>query len=566
MKRMKKIAVVDYYSQQINQIDIDTENSLQKISDDSIKSINRKKRLNLRRNILIDEIKKCEKINLDKLESHALELDDDSIFQERFCYYYKRRQNNIFGILLIFNFFIPERFFRNRKSYIPTIFEENILFDFVRDAISQIRMYRLSIVDFTKKQNTLRKVTYLNQSNRTYEINNLIVRGLTMHSHGSFINTYSTSNLLELFYENCVLEQTYFKFFCRKMKKLKSLSLINCEISSLVIFSLKDFTNLKILNLSDNKIKLFSSYQFYGLDNLEVLNLTSNSIDYLYRQFIILKNLRILNLSKNNLKNINYDDFKELNNLEELDLSNCSIENIDPTAFSQLHNLSYLNISCNRISQLNIIKSGLGFPNLKYLNTGLNFLNNINFLGVFDRLEYLDLIQIQEHIPSTGSYLLNNVFLPNLKFLECDCNFMPTFDFAKIQGLVIVGLLDLNKYFIDQCISLDYLELSFLNGSSIDKLSRDTFKCLDKRIRYLKLKFFTVNSREILNKLNRLITDLGSLFNVLNLEKKLYGNTITENSLGFIEIKMANVQKTQYFENILNVSASTRRAILNIDK
>ena len=142
---------------------------------------------------------------------------------------------------------------------------------------------------------------------------------------------------------------------------------------------------------------------------------------------------------------------------------------------------------------------------MTFLNIGLNVLREIDFLAAFNKLEYLDLIQIKEHIPNTNSLQMQaGILLPNLKFLRCNCNFMPTFDLSKIQGLVFVGLLNLNKVFFDKCINLDYFEMSFMNDSFIDKLNKDFFKSLDKRIKFLSLKFFTVNSQELLDKLKGL--------------------------------------------------------------
>ncbi|CAF0790426.1 unnamed protein product [Brachionus calyciflorus] len=438
---------------------------------------------------------------------------------------------------------------------------EKAILIFVGHVIFKSHASPLYIIDFTKEQSFLKKVAYLNESNEINGKENLVVKGMSINEHFYFYPTYIRSDLLELVYENDNFEnKSLYLFLSNKINKLQLLSLKNCKISNLDKFSFKDAKYLKNLNLSNNKIEFFSSYQFYGLENLEVLNLRSNSITNRYRQFELMKNLKVLNLSVYNLKKIDADDFKGLNNLEELHLSNCSIEIIDPNAFSFLNKLSVLNVSCNRIFEFKINRQ---FSNLTFLNIGLNVLREIDFLAAFNKLEYLDLIQIQEHIPITNPYMQTDILLPNLKFLRCNCNFMPTFDLSKIQGLVVVGLLDLNKVFFDKCINLDYLELSLMNDYFIDKLNKDFFKSLDKRIKFLSLKFFTVNSQELLDKLKLLSSNLKLLFNGSNIEKKIF--PVKANGvLTFSEILITKVEKTEYFEKILNVSGPTRRALLNI--
>lgn len=101
------------------------------------------------------------------------------------------------------------------------------------------------------------------------------------------------------------------KAFLSSLKRLKFLSLRNCDIDVLPV-EIKELTNLKVLDLSGNRLR-FLPYSIKELDGLQELNLSNNKLDSLGFQIGRLTALRDLDVSGNSnvdLSNQNFEDVK----------------------------------------------------------------------------------------------------------------------------------------------------------------------------------------------------------------------------------------------------------------
>lgn len=92
----------DYYSEIINDIDIDTETALL----NSIRSFKSSKSiLNKKRNTLIEKVLRCKKINFEYLNQNPSEVLNCA-FNEKFCFYQRPQKRQLIGSLVVIDFYV----------------------------------------------------------------------------------------------------------------------------------------------------------------------------------------------------------------------------------------------------------------------------------------------------------------------------------------------------------------------------------------------------------------------------------------------------------------------------
>jgi len=144
-------------------------------------------------------------------------------------------------------------------------------------------------------------------------------------------NIFSLKNLKSLFLRD--VENYEILENIDKLKNLESLTLINCNITS--IDKIAKLKNLEELYLPGNKISSISD-KIGDLKNLNTLSLSSNKIKSLPEILLTLNNLELINVSEtelteipqflNNLPNLKVVDFSFCENLHGIVLTNESIE------------------------------------------------------------------------------------------------------------------------------------------------------------------------------------------------------------------------------------------------
>lgn len=129
IKRLR-IKIDDYYSELINQIDIDVEKILlAKYTNQTSHNQNGKKRLNQIRKNLIDEITKSKIINLNNLNQNAND-DPKELFKDQYCIYFKKNKNSKLGKLICFDFYVPNEIFKTRLNSRSRNFDFKVSFLF----------------------------------------------------------------------------------------------------------------------------------------------------------------------------------------------------------------------------------------------------------------------------------------------------------------------------------------------------------------------------------------------------------------------------------------------------
>lgn len=141
------------------------------------------------------------------------------------------------------------------------------------------------------------------------------------------------------------LQTRYFKW----VKRLKYLSLANCDLKSLQEHIFNELECLEMLDLRNNSNLCTVTNCFSGLPRLKTLDL-SYSLNYNERNqylFVELDNLKSLVLSNSRLNHVHIGFFAGLKNLKELDLSQCGIERLYTNNFWELDELVRLDLSWN---------------------------------------------------------------------------------------------------------------------------------------------------------------------------------------------------------------------------
>jgi len=221
---------------------------------------------------------------------------------------------------------------------------------------------------------------------------------------------------------------------------LRSLKIINLNLSKLVNRTFINFRKLEQLTIQKSQIKSIEIDAFYSLANLRYLNLDQNHLDdsswtSLTQHLIHLENLSLnqnhfhrlhaslskslkqLDLSSNGLQQI---DKKLDETLEKLDLQNNELNSLQLSFLSSLKNLKELNLDFNRLTFLpeKIFQFNSQLNYLSLQGNDLNFLTNSTFIGL-DNLLHLNLAR------NRLQFLFNHrpfQYFRSLKILNLDRN------------------------------------------------------------------------------------------------------------------------------------------------
>ena len=143
-----------------------------------------------------------------------------------------------------------------------------------------------------------------------------------------------------------------FKNISKSLVTLYIGGIFNESINSSLLHGLNA---LKTLKLSYNNLKEIDYEIFRDLKNLEKLQLWHNNLSQIKNEtFKNLKNLKQLSLTSNQLylENLNYPIFKDLENLRTLSLKDNYLSNLNQSLFMNLKNLKELDLSNNKITYL----------------------------------------------------------------------------------------------------------------------------------------------------------------------------------------------------------------------
>ena len=143
-----------------------------------------------------------------------------------------------------------------------------------------------------------------------------------------------------------------FKNISKSLVTLYIGGIFNESINSSLLHGLNA---LKTLKLSYNNLKEIDYEIFRDLKNLEKLQLWHNNLSQIKNDtFKNLKNLKQLSLTSNQLylENLNYPIFKDLENLRTLSLKDNYLSNLNQSLFMNLKNLKELDLSNNKITYL----------------------------------------------------------------------------------------------------------------------------------------------------------------------------------------------------------------------
>ena len=190
-------------------------------------------------------------------------------------------------------------------------------------------------------------------------------------------NICGLSELSELYISNCKVSIDVLEALS-KLPKLKSLTLTNCEISSLT--GLSGAITLEYLDLSNNAVRNLESIA--TLPNLKTLILSHNAVDDI-TTLTGLKSLTKLDVSYNALTSL--DGIAALSNLTWLNADNNAITQID--GIKAMNGLSYLSLNANKIKDITPITTCAA---LTEVNIAGNGLSDISKLSVLIKLMYLD--------------------------------------------------------------------------------------------------------------------------------------------------------------------------------
>ncbi|CAL1277989.1 unnamed protein product [Larinioides sclopetarius] len=288
----------------------------------------------------------------------------------------------------------------------------------------------------------------------------------------------------------------------QNMPYLRTLKLINNDISEISLEAFSKSPNLSSINLSQNKLiflypgifdgcrklnKIFlqknslkSVDGLFNIPSLKVIHLEMNkltSIDNAFQRDI---NLEYLHLSRNPLKEIRSSAFSSnIKHLRVLALRNCELKFLQPSIFWHLTKLKLLDLSNNAIESLPVdIFHGLHM----LLQVNLNE-NRISYLGeVFRHNRHLQKIMLS----SNNLQTLQNLFrgLQFLRTVELKHNNLTVITGADFSTTISMRTLELSNnsiYRIDsnafqnmvglRNLSLDFNKLTTLNGSLRNSLA-----------------------------------------------------------------------------------------------
>nr|AFK76493.1 toll-like receptor 22i [Gadus morhua] len=207
-------------------------------------------------------------------------------------------------------------------------------------------------------------------------------------------------NLNELIFQNSSIELN--GAFKKNTPNLKTLSLINNELTDLVHGGFRALNSLQYLSLKGNQLQQLKDGTFFGLSSLTHLDLESNKINEISNcTFVELKALKTLNLRRNCIQYASVEPilnppFAELSKLDTLYISD-QIRSHKRTNFPQnflqgLTNLSILYMQTNNIKFVHPHTFNYT-PNLNVLYLSDNFLTDIpdNLFCSIQKLKSLEM-------------------------------------------------------------------------------------------------------------------------------------------------------------------------------
>ncbi|PSN39937.1 hypothetical protein C0J52_23290 [Blattella germanica] len=305
-----------------------------------------------------------------------------------------------------------------------------------------------------------------------------------------------STELLRVEYDN-IKEINKNSLNAMDLQDLKSLQLLNVNLTSIEAMSFKGMDHLESLKISKNNITELKSDTFIGLDKLSYLDLTENKLISLVRgAFKGLSMLRHLFLSRNLITqlqsgtfhglecgpNFNFDfrlrlydlqsstdiqkysvfnisslelisnNFPELyrntfmgfRSVKSLTLGGCNITKIEPYAFLEMNELRELNLTGNRIKKFEV-NTFKGLKNVRTLD-----LSNLQVVPKFSFGAFRDLINLRTlYLHRNNIY---SVFHPDI--------FMELIELKEIY-LQHNQLIDLPQGLFRNLLSIEKIDLRF---------------------------------------------------------------------------------------------------------
>lgn len=279
-----------------------------------------------------------------------------------------------------------------------------------------------------------------------------------------------------------------------KLTSLAELDISNCNLSSISGTAFARVPKLTYVNIASNRINQVDEYAFATLGNLQEVNLSYNKIKKVpKRLFQNNSELMAIDLSYNPLRDVEFDlpsDLEKLvlkscklsefhgpvlDLLSYLDLSDNLIENIGPNTFSTMSSLEYLDLSTNTFTTLDT-KVFMNNTKLSKLVLDNNSLETLpKFVGR-ERFQTYDFSCNNCEL----SYLEDDVFenFPAIVELHLASNDLDVIN-GTFQHLHALTLLDLS----DNSISEIYMR-AFRNNSALQilNLSGNSLESIDSAL------------------------------------------------------------------------------------
>ncbi|CAF0984265.1 unnamed protein product, partial [Brachionus calyciflorus] len=242
----------------------------------------------------------------------------------------------------------------------------------------------------------------------------------------------------------------------------------NIEKCTLSFDSLK-FINKKIINIfkfvNDLRIEFshFSKYDkelfsdFAYLEKLVVkftnsyddsnLNFPNNLLNGLY-------NLKELVLKENSIRSFESNCFSNLSSLEILDLENNHLELLTKSCFKGLENLKILNLEGNQLQDYHMALTDLKNLTCLHINFPLATSSHIKFEH-FNSLKSLQVLKVFKIMLDDYKFVnVEDLDLPNLRFLGITSDIVPKFKYLKLNFIHIAGLKDIDEISLNSQVDL----------------------------------------------------------------------------------------------------------------
>ncbi|CAF0774072.1 unnamed protein product [Brachionus calyciflorus] len=481
-----RLKIIDYYDDVKNQIDVECEKIL---ASDKL-SNEKKEQYSLQRARFLSEINQVLKFNLENFEK--IKWDDeflkdkniDSIlFRDKFCFHFQGNKTKngdykigLLGKLVITNFFICEDVQKNlslnnlRSKSCHKLNPKDLVLLSVIDGL--LRTYwpgKDEIIDIScKESNRISKLFLSAKKIKKFERDDFDSMRHIMHRENI---------------EKCYLSFDSLKFISKKI---------------LNIFEFVNELTLRFNYFFDYDYELFSDFE--DLDKL-VLNFTDIDLFNLPSDlFVGLENLKELIIENSSISSLGSDTFSNLLNLESLDLENNNIGKLRKSCFKGLDNLKILNLAENPISEFHI-EAFIDLKSLTFLNLRNSLGTNIQVehLNCLKNLEVLNVFKIIRDYGDEIDYKCTNIEdldLPNLRFLGIDSDVVPKFKYLKLNFIHIAGLKEFDETSLKSQVDLTGVYLELGRGTKMDIIKKEMFKSLEK-LSFLAFNFYDLNQNEI---------------------------------------------------------------------